>query len=691
MRYRAFISYSHADEAWARWLMRRLETYRVPSRLVGTEGAFGPIGPRLGAFFRDRDELTAAGDLGASIHAALADADALIVICSPASARSRWVGAEIEAFRASGRPDRIFCFVVAGEPGDGAGNSCFPPAVLVPNAEGGVPVEPLAADARKAGDGRDRAFLKLVAGLLGVGYDTLAQREAQRRQRKLAGVAMASLAGMAIALGLAATAHVARNDAQRRQAQAEDILGFMLGDLRKKLTTVGRLDLMRAVDDKAAGYFASLDPRDLSDRALEEQARSLTGIGQVRLEEGNHTEAMAAFREAHARSATLHQREPGNGQRLYDLAQAEYWIGFVALRQGRHDDTEQWFSKYRDSAIRLAAIDPDNFAWQREVAYGHHNLAVLDESRGRYREAESTMRTELSLYRDWTKRHPDDTELRFEAANVASWLGSLMLKQGKLAEAQAYFLEEVDALSHNMRVEPRNAKWKTEKIESLVMLTEVQALRQQYGPARANIDAASELASSLVADDPSNNSPRTALGICHWWQARLGPVLQSADARSTVDDAVKLLLAAHAAEPESERVMTWLVRAHQLRAQQALASNEIATADAAVKQALALIEPAWQSEQNERLRLWLAWSRLLQGDVAQRQDDPSAATRAWTTARDLLQSKEEPLPFARLDPLVRALVALRQTREAASHRKRLEEAGYVPLQPWPTIVSVSVR
>lgn len=71
-RYRAFISYSHADEAGARWLMRRLETYRVPRRLVGTDGAHGRIDARLGAFFRDRDELTASGDLGATIREALA-------------------------------------------------------------------------------------------------------------------------------------------------------------------------------------------------------------------------------------------------------------------------------------------------------------------------------------------------------------------------------------------------------------------------------------------------------------------------------------------------------------------------------------------------------------------------------------------------------------------------------------------
>jgi hypothetical protein len=161
------------------------------------------------------------------------------------------------------------CFVVGGVPGSSdPALQCFPPALLEPDAQGTLR-EPLAADARREGDGRERAFLKLVAGLLGVGYDRLAQREAQRRQRKWAAVAATSLLGMAIAIGLAVTAWVARNDAQRRQAQAEDILGFMLGDLRKKLDTVGRLDLMRAVDDKALDYFATLDPRDLDDRRLE--------------------------------------------------------------------------------------------------------------------------------------------------------------------------------------------------------------------------------------------------------------------------------------------------------------------------------------------------------------------------------------------------------------------------------------
>mgnify|MGYP003296468679 CR=1 FL=1 len=43
MRYRAFISYSHKDAHFARWLHRTIEGYQVPSRLRGREGEFGPL------------------------------------------------------------------------------------------------------------------------------------------------------------------------------------------------------------------------------------------------------------------------------------------------------------------------------------------------------------------------------------------------------------------------------------------------------------------------------------------------------------------------------------------------------------------------------------------------------------------------------------------------------------------------
>ena len=683
MRYAAFLSYSHADATWAQWLHRRLESYRVPSRLVGTPGPDGPIGPRLGTIFRDRDELPTAGDLGTTIRAALAESAALVVVCSPASARSPWVQAEIEAFRALGRGDRIGCFIVDGEPApDAPERGCFAPA-LTGIGPDGVRREPLAADARAEGDGRERAFLKLAAGLIGVSYDALARREAQRRHRRLLALTAASLCGMAIAIALAATAYVARNDAQRRQAQAEDILGFMLGDLRGKLATVGRLDLMRAVDDKATGYFATLKPRDLTDRALEEQARSLTGIGQVRLDEGHHDQAMAAFREAYDRSRALVQREPGNGQRLFDRAQAEYWIGSVYWRQNRFDDAGLWLRRYRDSALQLAALDPRNFDWQREVAYGYHNLAVLQRSRGDDRSAEQGFRAELSLYRGWTRAHPRDTGLRDEASNAASFLGSIAQNDGRLGEARARFAEQVDAQARNLRAEPDNAVWKKSWLDARVLLADAQIARGERDAATRGIAAAMVLATALAAQDPGNREWQQILGVCHLRRAWLE---QQADPHGSERDAAtaeRLFAAAHAAAPEDDRFTRAVVEARLLLAELALQRHDIGQAGRWLAQSDSVALPAWRRAPNDELRRIVAKSRWVEGNIAQASGDDHAAQRAWTAAADLLrEARGRPVAFNRLELLARVLQAQHRDAEATPLLARLAASGYSPLVPF---------
>ncbi|MEM8942088.1 MAG: toll/interleukin-1 receptor domain-containing protein, partial [Pseudomonadota bacterium] len=213
-KYKAFLSYSHEDRRWANWLHRRLETYRVPRRLVGQSGSLGEIPARLSPVFRDREELPSSADLSQEIDSALAASETLIVICSPNAAKSRWVNAEIEAFIRLRDADRVLCFVVDGEPSSNDPERNPFPAVFANR-------EPIAADAREVGDGRNAALLKIVAGLVGLGFDALRQREQQRRQRRLAVISVASFAGFLLTSGLAVNAYLARLEAESQRALAE--------------------------------------------------------------------------------------------------------------------------------------------------------------------------------------------------------------------------------------------------------------------------------------------------------------------------------------------------------------------------------------------------------------------------------------------------------------------------------------
>jgi outer membrane protein assembly factor BamB len=199
-KYWAFISYSHVDRKWGDWLHRGLETYRPPRGLIGKPGRDGVVRRKNSPIFRDREELPSSASLSDNINNALRESRYLIVICSPHAAVSRWVNEEIVYFKSLAREDRVLCLIVEGEPNatdkpESGGLECFPPGVRFRvDAEGqltGQRTEPIAADARKQGDGKRNAKLKLAAGLLGVNYNDLKQREKWRALRRNIGLALA--------------------------------------------------------------------------------------------------------------------------------------------------------------------------------------------------------------------------------------------------------------------------------------------------------------------------------------------------------------------------------------------------------------------------------------------------------------------------------------------------------------------
>ena len=209
-RYWAFISYSSQDALLAKRLHRALEGYRVPHALVGRVGRDEPVPRRLFPIFRDRDELPLSADLGASIQDALRASRYLVVICSPAAARSRWVDEEVRAFKALGREDRILAVIAAGEPNasDRAGgeqSECFPPSLRYRIGADGrltaVRTEPIAGDLRTGGDGWRAAMLKAVAGITGMGYDAFVKREAKRVFRRRIVAAVAAALALAVTVG----------------------------------------------------------------------------------------------------------------------------------------------------------------------------------------------------------------------------------------------------------------------------------------------------------------------------------------------------------------------------------------------------------------------------------------------------------------------------------------------------------
>jgi tetratricopeptide (TPR) repeat protein len=484
-KYRAFISYSHSDEKWARWLHHSLETYRLPKQLVGAVTEYGPVPARFTPVFRDRDELATATNLGATLIAALEQSACQIVICSRKAAKSRWVNEEILTFKRLGKSHRIFSLVVDGEPGASASADpqladleCFPKALIYRLGEDGNLTEergePIAADVRPRKDRKQDALLKLLAGMLGIGLDELKRREARRRQRRMVALVTASVTGMLITSALATAAWLARNEAQRQRAiavteaeTARRTTEFMVGLFKVSDPSEARGNTItaREILDKGVARIET----ELEDQPAI-QATLMDTMGTVYTGLGLYPEAIPLMRQAlEARKAL-----PG-GDTALAIAGTQSHLGEALTLISDYEEAARilqeafemqrralgpWHPEVAETLTRLADVMAATGEYGkaepliqqalriRRKAYGPLHPAVAESiadlgvnagDREDYEQAEVYLRQALEMQRKLQKdaAHP----LLAEALNNLAWA---LIGLGRPAEAEPLFQEALD-------------------------------------------------------------------------------------------------------------------------------------------------------------------------------------------------------------------------------------------------------
>ena len=172
-KYFAFISYSSHDYKWGKRIQDKLEHYRMPTTLCSKHGwkrqQMRPV------FFAPTD--IQPGGLSEELQERLKASRNLIVVCSPHSAQSEWVGKEIAYFHKLGRTQQIQFFIVDGIPHSGNPElECFNPIIRTL----GLP-EILGANIheriyRLPWLNQERAYVQLITKLLGVEFDSIWQR-----------------------------------------------------------------------------------------------------------------------------------------------------------------------------------------------------------------------------------------------------------------------------------------------------------------------------------------------------------------------------------------------------------------------------------------------------------------------------------------------------------------------------------
>ena len=182
--YFAFISYRRTDSAWAAWLKRRLQSYRLPQR---THKKHQELPSRFSSVFLDKTNLTP-GLLNEGLRAEVQASKYLIVICSrSAREKPEYLDAEIQYFLdGGGDASRIIPFIVDDAPRPEV--ECFPPRLQA------LCEEQTILGANIYDSGKRSAFLKVIAYMHGLKLEEIESDDQRRRRRTKFIAAAASLA-----------------------------------------------------------------------------------------------------------------------------------------------------------------------------------------------------------------------------------------------------------------------------------------------------------------------------------------------------------------------------------------------------------------------------------------------------------------------------------------------------------------
>ena len=628
MHYRAFISHSHADAKFAAWLQRAIETWRVPTRLRAELG-FNRVRP----VFRDRTDLRAATSLDNALQDALLNSSALIVVCSTAAAESEWVDEEVAQFRKYHPDAPILPIIASGEP-----PHCFPESLLVDAS--GQASQPLAADARKNFDGKRDAVLKTIASIIDVDFDMLKRRDFRRRQQRMGALAVLATGVAAVTLFLAFTAYQARDDANRRREQADDLIAFMLGDLRDKLEPIGKLDVLGAIGDEASDYFANLEPDEFTADVLISQGKALRQIGEVQFFSGKYKEARGAFKKSLEILNSLGPDSELTFEVLFEIAQSEFWLGYVYFEQGKYVETTSYFLLYVERAEQLLEIDPESITAHRELSYALTNLAALQMELNAYDNARDTLDRAKFALGGLASAGESKEELLSIRSHLESWLGKIEFLEGDLTKALEHYAAE--SLAATTLLETRENMDDREVLAYSIARAGV--IHDLLGSFKASGEAHARslsLSFELIEHDPENS----------WWEkmflsnsSRLARVLgylgDTSAALSVLDNARPTFDALLAGNIENIDLQSETLSF--LHAEAMLMARAGSLGDASERLSVSLLQTASvkESPRDADWRLIAATLWMLHGDIQLAQKSDASADDSWLRGQAYLAPEE---------------------------------------------------
>ena len=308
--------------------------------------------------------------------------------------------------------------------------------------------------------------------------------------------------------------------AERKREEAEDLMGFMIGDFANTLRSVRRMDLLDGISQRALDYvktaqqspgnglFApTLPPPSLNLRL--QHAQTLQAMGEVSYYRNDSDTALRHFDEADGLLSGLIETNSENQKVVQTAGLNAFWIGQIAFNADKFESARAAFLNYLDLSRKMVTLAPDDSYARLEVAYANSSLGSTEMKLMRFDDA--LVHFQAALDERLSLDVKDDIVTLTDIADTRSWIASTYLYLGKPEPAAQFYSEAITSLETLHARQPANANI----LETLAYVTVQYAallhLQERSDEAVNALKNARTFLSAALSQDPENSTWQQAV------------------------------------------------------------------------------------------------------------------------------------------------------------------------------------
>lgn len=281
-----------------------------------------------------------------------------------------------------------------------------------------------------------------------------ASQSKQRTKRLFKGVTVALLACLTV-VSFAAMLNSQQSQqlAERKRIEAENLMGFMIGDFADKLRSVKRMDLLEGISEQALAYVETAQqesdsgwfthpPPDPSFELRFQHALSLQAVAEVRYYRDDADTAKQLYEEADKRLGALLNEQPSNFELLKAAGANAFWLGQLSSLSNNAIAAQDFFERYLEYSEKLYSINANSQIAHIESSYAYNALGVVSFQQKKYNEAISYFTKSLEYKRSALSLSKENSiSLHSDIADTYSWLANSHKKIGDIKRAELAYVE----------------------------------------------------------------------------------------------------------------------------------------------------------------------------------------------------------------------------------------------------------